>query len=456
MTLDSTRPGVKRRMTDAFRGFCTGVLVLAGGRLAGAGPIQFIEPDLQLAGIAAGQSLPVGFTLTNGTDRAAVIQSAGADCDCTALQQAPATVPAHGTGRFEWLFDSTGKSGPVSQMVSVQITGGPAVTGQFSTEVRSGFAGDASRFRTNGPGFPRPRGVYVHDPSTIVEAGGEHWFFSTGMGIPAHHSPTLSNWLSGPRVFPRIPAWTTNAIPGNQGVFWAPDVIRLGNRYYLYYAVSAWGKRTSVIGLATNPVLDPADTRFHWTDAGPVIASTLNDDYNCIDPSVVQDEDGRLWLAFGSYWSGIKLIQLDPQTGLRVAADSPIYPLAQRQRGGDTSLEAACLTRHGEYYYLFVNWGACCRGVASTYEIRLGRSRTITGPYLDRTGRDLRDNGGDLFLGREGRFIGPGHAGIYMENGTNWFSFHYYDGDRRGLASIAVRRLEWKADGWPVLREFAR
>ena len=233
-------------------------------------------------------------------------------------------------------------------------------------------------------------------------------------------------------------------------------MIRLGNRYYLYYAVSAWGKRTSVIGLATNPVLDPADTRFHWTDAGPVIASTLNDDYNCIDPSVFQDEDGRLWLAFGSYWSGIKLIQLDPQTGLRVAADSPIYPLAQRQRGGDTSLEAACLTRHGEYYYLFVNWGACCRGVASTYEIRLGRSRTITGPYLDRTGRDLRDNGGDLFLGREGRFIGPGHAGIYMENGTNWFSFHYYDGDRRGLASIAVRRLEWKADGWPVLREFAR
>jgi len=163
-----------------------------------------------------------------------------------------------------------------------------------------------------------------------------------------------------------------------------------------------------------------------------------------------------LWLAFGSFWTGIKLIQLDPQTGRRLSPDSPIYPLACRQADGDTSMEAACLTRQGEWYYLFANWGACCRGMTSTYEIRIGRSHQITGPYFDRTGRNLLANGGDLFLAREGRYIGPGHAGIYTEQGTNWFSFHYYDGERHGLASVGVRQLEWNSAGWPVLGGFAR
>lgn len=297
-------------------------------------------------------------------------------------------------------------------------------------------------------------GVYFHDPSTIVTCEGEHWCFSTGLGILSHHSPTLSNWMSGPRVFEEPPEWTKTAVPGNRGTFWAPDIIHRGGTYFLYYAVSTWGSRVSAIGLATNPTLNPLDERNHWTDQGPVIRSSREDDFNAIDPSVFADDDGTLWLAFGSYWSGIQLIELDPQTGKRKDG-TPLRALARRARGGDTSIEAACLTRHGDWYYLFTDWGQCCRGTNSTYEIRLGRSRSVGGPYLDRDGHKLLGGGGSRFLGSSGRYIGPGHAGIFSESGQDWFSFHYYDAERRGLASLAVRHLDWDAEDWPRLGDFA-
>ena len=419
------------------------LMLLEGGFAAIGQSIGFVEPDLQLANLAAGQTLPVTFQLTNGTAVPIQIQAIHAACECTSLQQAPAEIPAHGQGEFVWLFDSASSRGPVFQTVTVEVVNGPVIQGQFSTSVTaSSAASTTARIR--------PRGVYIHDPSTIVQCGGEHWFFSTGMGIPSHHSTTLTNWLSGPRVFPNLPGWTTNAVPGNEGVIWAPDIIHQGDRYCLYYAVSTWGKPTSAIGLATNPTLDPAAPNYHWTDDGPVVCTTDKDDFNAIDPCAFLDDDGRLWLAFGSYWSGIKLIELNPATGRRLAPDSPLYALAQHHEGNDTSLEAACLTRHGQYYYLFVNWYACCRGTNSTYEIRVGRSANVTGPYRDRSGRDMRANGGDIFLHSQGRYIGPGHAGIYRENGTNWFSFHFYDGERYGLASIGVRPLIW-TNGWPAL-----
>ncbi len=286
----------------------------------------------------------------------------------------------------------------------------------------------------------------VHDPSTIVKCKDEYWLFSTGRGIASHHSKDLVHWQPGPHVFDTSPAWTTSAVPENRGFFWAPDVIHLHNRFLLYYSVSKFGLNTSAIGLVANPTLDPADCHYAWTDQGIVIQSAKDDNFNTIDPSVIQDEKGNLWLAFGSFWSGIKLIQLDPSTGKCLAPDSPVYSLAYNE-----SIEAACLHRHGDYYYLFVNWDICCRGTESTYNIRVGRSANITGPYLDKEGRDLLQNGGTLFLETSGSFIGPGHAGILSADKTDWLSYHYYDGDRHGAPTLAIRRLLWDADGWPMI-----
>ncbi len=288
------------------------------------------------------------------------------------------------------------------------------------------------------------RDALVHDPSTIVKCKDEFWVFATGRGIVSRHSSDLKHWSNGPPVFATAPEWTTNTIRANHGFFWAPDVFYLTNRYLLYYAISSWGKRDSAIGLATNVTLDPNDPAYRWADCGLVIRTTEQDDYNAIDPAILPGSEGRLWLAFGSYWSGIKLIELNPQTGLRIAADSPVFSLAHHD-----SIEASYIYGHDDYYYLFVNWGQCCRGTNSAYNIRVGRSRDPVGPYLDKAGHDMLHDGGTIFLQTDGDFIGPGHAGIVSADGQDWVSCHFYDGAHRGRPTLGIFPLRWGADGWP-------
>jgi arabinan endo-1,5-alpha-L-arabinosidase len=284
----------------------------------------------------------------------------------------------------------------------------------------------------------------VHDPSTITRCNDKYWVFSTGPGITSRYSTNLINWNSGPNIFTNPPAWTTDTVPGNRGYFWAPDVVHLTNGYFVYYSVSTWGKRNSAIGLTTTPTLDPADPKYRWTDRGIVFRTTETNDYNAIDPSVMLDKDGRLWMAFGSYWSGIKLIELDAETGLRKEPNSPIYSLAH-----SAAIEAACLAKHDDQYYLFVNWGQCCRGTNSTYEIRVGGSAAVTGPYLDRGGKDMLQGGGSIFLASAGRRIGPGHAAILIDGGKPFVSFHYYNAEESGRPRLEIAPLRWTSDGWP-------
>ena len=284
----------------------------------------------------------------------------------------------------------------------------------------------------------------VHDPSTIVKHKDEYWVFSTGTGVTSFRSKNLVAWEPGPPVFAVPPTWITEIVPNHRGYFWAPDVIRVGDRYLLYYSVSAFGKNTSAIALASNPTLDPTDSAYKWTDHGIVVRSRTSDHFNAIDPNVFTTPDGSLWMAFGSFWSGIKLVELDPNTGLRKAADSPLIALANKEQ-----IEAVAIHRNGDYFYQFVNWGWCCRGIRSTYEIRVGRSRDVRGPYFDKEGKDLRQGGGTLLLGTEGRFIGPGHPGILKDGDRHFLSYHFYDGENSGRPKLAVRRLEWSNDGWP-------
>jgi arabinan endo-1,5-alpha-L-arabinosidase len=288
----------------------------------------------------------------------------------------------------------------------------------------------------------------IHDPSTLLKAGKRYWCFSTGMGVQAMSSTDLMQWRLERPVFPQPPGWVTDVVPTQRGHFWAPDVIEWNGQYRLYYSVSAFGKRTSAIALATTKSLDPQAVDYGWTDEGIVIQTTEADDFNAIDPAVVATADGELWLALGSYWSGIKLLQLDPQTGKRLSPDSPLHALAWKEE-----IEAAAIYSRDGYYYLFVNWGRCCRGVRSTYNIRVGRSRAITGPYLDRDGVGLLEGGGTLVLDTRGAAIGPGHAAFFESRGRLLLSYHYYDGERRGQPVLGINELTWDAQGWPAVAD---
>jgi len=290
------------------------------------------------------------------------------------------------------------------------------------------------------------RNATVHDPSTIVKCKDEFWVFYTGRGVPCWHSKDLAQWERGPAVFTNAPGWVAENVPAGRSLdYWAPDIALVDGRYLLYYSASTYGKNTSVIGLAANATLDPGDPAYHWSDEGMVIKSGPGDNYNTIDPAIFQESNGSLWLSFGSFWSGIQLVQLDRDSGKRIAPDSPLFPLAHSD-----SIEASYIYQREGYYYLFVDWGICCRGANSTYNIRLGRSRKVTGPYVDKEGVNLLNGGGSLFLGATGPLIGPGHAGILVDNGTNWFSCHFEaDSARRQGSALAVIPLRWNADGWP-------
>ncbi|MBX3442667.1 MAG: arabinan endo-1,5-alpha-L-arabinosidase [Planctomyces sp.] len=292
----------------------------------------------------------------------------------------------------------------------------------------------------------RNRQPRIHDPSTIVRCGEEFWMFATGMGVSSWRSPDLIDWKPGPPVFPEPPAWITDVIPNQRGHFWAPDVIEHDGRFLLYYSVSTFGKQTSAIALASSKSLDPASPDYGWTDHGIVIQTDERSDFNAIDPGLIRTSGGDLWMSLGSFWSGLKLIQLDPVTGLRIAPDSPVHAIANKPQ-----IEAPAIVERDGWFYQFVNWGWCCRGVESTYSIRVGRSREIAGPYLDREGVDLLQGGGTPLLDTEGTEIGPGHAAVLTHDGRDWLSYHFYDGAQQGRSRMAIRPLAWDAGGWPAI-----
>lgn len=301
---------------------------------------------------------------------------------------------------------------------------------------------------TAGPGLRGSLGI--HDPSAVIQCEGLYYVYGTGQGISSKFSTDQVYWITGPSIFAKPPSWTTNAVPGFTGDFWAPDISYFDGQYHLYYAVSTFGSNVSGIGLATNPTLNPSDPNYLWTDQGPVIESTSSSSYNCIDPSVTFDASSNLWMSFGSFWTGIKLVELNAATGLRNTTNTTIYSIATDNAASGDPIEGSYLYHYGNYYYLFVNWGTCCDGIQSTYNIRVGRSANITGPYLDRNGVNMLSSGGTLFLQATGKYLAPGQVGIISENGVTYFGYHYLDADANGAPTFDLEPLSWTSDGWPA------
>lgn len=296
----------------------------------------------------------------------------------------------------------------------------------------------------------------AHDPA-IIKDGNTYYLFTTGSvtdreGLLATRTSTdLTGWTWRGAAYTALPAWAKAAVPGTEGI-WAPDIVKRGGEYRLYYSVSTFGRNQSAIGLTTSNALNQNSPATGWTDKGAVIQSNTTDNFNAIDPAVFTDAEGREWMAFGSFWSGIKMVRLDPATGLRLAGDTTIHALASRPAPG--AVEAPFVVRRGEFYYLFASFDECCKGADSTYNTVVGRSRTVTGPYLDKTGRSMLDGGGSAVLtsgrGTGARYVGRGHVAVLQEAAGDHIVYHAYDTQRNGAPTLQIQRLTWDADGWPV------
>jgi len=291
----------------------------------------------------------------------------------------------------------------------------------------------------------------VHDPS-IIKDGDTFYLFSTRAGIAIRCSKDLVHWRLCGDVFAHLPEWAVKDVPGLRGL-WAPDISYFNGQYHLYYSVSTFGSNRSSIGLATNQTLDPASDKYRWVDQGKVIGSNVSDDWNAIDPNVVFDEQDQPWLAFGSFWSGIKLRKLERATGQLSSQDQTLYSLASRPRSSDSpgAIEAPTIIRKNNYYYLFVSFDFCCRGKDSTYNIRVGRARRVTGPYIDRSGKPMMEGGGTLVIAGAGRWAGPGHCAVLHGKDGDHLVYHAYDTEWRGVSTLRIASIGWDAEGWPTI-----
>jgi arabinan endo-1,5-alpha-L-arabinosidase len=283
--------------------------------------------------------------------------------------------------------------------------------------------------------WPLTGNLGTHDP-TLINENGTWWQFQTGVGIYGKVSRNGGlQWDPLPSVLPNGLAWWRTYVPNQSGNdVWAPDVKVYNGRTYMYYSVSTFGSKVSLIGLLSASSIATGD----WRDDGLVIRTTASNDYNAIDPDLVIDANGAPWLSFGSWNTGIKLTRL----GSDMKPTGSLYSIASRSGG----IEAPTIVLRNGYYYLFVSVGTCCQGVNSTYQIRYGRSTSITGPYVDKSGVNMMSGGGSLLDGGNDRWRGPGGQDVA---GTSVIVRHAYDAQDNGNAKLLISNLNWDSDGWP-------
>lgn len=311
--------------------------------------------------------------------------------------------------------------------------------------------------------------ISVHDP-VMIKQNDTYYLFCTGPGIAMWSSKDMQNWKREEPVFPKAPEWAVQVVPKFRNHIWAPDISYYKGKYYLYYSVSAFGKNTSAIGLVTNTTLDPTSSDYKWEDQGVVIQSEPGKtNWNAIDPNLIADKSGNAWLAFGSFWDGLKLVKLTKDRMSIAESPESLPTIASRKKdpsfagnlpaegdnpvdAGGNAIEAPFIFKNGKYYYLFASVDYCCKGVNSTYKMIVGRSKKIQGPYVDQAGTPMAKGGGTLVLQGDENWHGVGHNAVCSFDGKDYLIFHGYDAADNGKPKLRIEKLTWNK-GWPVVAD---
>lgn len=304
--------------------------------------------------------------------------------------------------------------------------------------------------------------IVMHDP-VAIEAEGNYYLFGTGPGIESAISDDKVNWTKYTEpVFDPMPEWFKKEVPKFNGHIWAPDIAYHNGIYYLYYSISSFGGNLSCIGVATNTTLDRENKDYKWEDQGIVIRSFPGrDNWNAIDPNLIFDEDNTPWLSFGSFWGGLKIVKLNDDL-ITLAHPQEWHTIASRERdlglkdneAGNGAVEGPFIIKKDDYYYLFVSFDLCCRGENSTYNVRVGRSKSVTGPYVDKDGVPMCEGGGTLIIEGNEDYYAIGHNSVYNFDGEYYMYTHGYDINDNGQPKLLVHILAWNNEGWPFIKDW--
>lgn len=301
-------------------------------------------------------------------------------------------------------------------------------------------------------GLAQSNQIIVHDP-VAIQVNDKYYVFNTAPGIACWESDDLKNWENISPVFEEAPIWAKEKVPKFNGNIWAPDICFHNNQFYLYYSISSFGSNRSCIGVATNKTLDKSDPDFKWVDHGAVVNSVHGrDNFNAIDPNLIFDENGVAWLSFGSFWGGLKLVKLNDDL-ISIAEPQEWYNIASREKTTTYGeIEAPFIFKKNGYYYLFASFDFCCKGEESTYNVRVGRSKKVTGPYFDKDSINMNQGGGSYVIGPNDTYYGIGHNSVYTFNDIDYMFSHGYDKKKKGRPILVTHKISWDDNAWPIIK----
>ena len=377
---------------------------------------------------------------TTGTGGAGGAHASGGATGTGGVAGAGGTAGARATGGATGAGGMAGNKGQGGSSGSGGVTGTGGTPGTGGATGGGGMSCPGATYDASNPpqALTLSGSLGAHDPAAYVLG---NTIYLAATGLIAKTSTNLTTWNNAATPL-ALPSWAATATGATN--LWAPDISYFGGVYHLYYAASTFGSNKSCIGQATRAALDSGN----WADKGMVLCSNIGetDNWNAIDPNVVVDDAGTPWLAFGSFWSGLKMVKLDATTGQR--ADTMLYAIANGANSKG-SLEGGWVFKRCGYCYLFSSWGSCCSG-AYDYNIRVGRSTTVTGPYVDKAGTSLMSGGGMLLVQGDASWVAPGHNAVITYNDKTYNIYHALKGSSSGAATLRVSELAWDANGWPV------
>ena len=309
--------------------------------------------------------------------------------------------------------------------------------------------------------IPIAANIPIIDPCMIRQNGTYH-LFGTGGGLTEWTSSDMKSWKAQEMVFAKIPSWISREIPDFAGDLWAPDISYYNGQYYMFYCASVMGENESVIGVATNKTLDHADPLYQWVDHGMLFRSYQNKTtWNALDPNLITDDQGNPYLAFGSFWQGLKIVKLS-QDRLSVAEDPDSVPIIASRNDQfadhvfamgplNNAIEGSFIFKKDSYYYLFASIDYCCRAGNSNYKIVVGRSKTINGNYEDQEGRPMLNDGSTLVRAGDENWTAVGHNAVCNFDGTDYLIYFGYDANDNYKQKLRIEKLNWTKNGFPVV-----